>query len=139
MGVYSTSIRLATKGETDVIDITEEVRRAVAESPASSGIVAVFVPGSTAGVTTIEYESGAVKDLKAAVERIAPRGIHYHHDARWGDGNGFAHVRAALLGPSLTVPFASRKPLLGTWQQIVLVDFDNRPRTREVIIQVVGE
>jgi secondary thiamine-phosphate synthase enzyme len=90
-------------------------------------------------VTTIEYESGAVKDLKAAVERIAPRGIHYHHDARWGDGNGFAHVRAALLGPSLTVPFASRKPLLGTWQQIVLVDFDNRPRTREVIIQVVGE
>lgn len=139
MGVYSTSIRLATKGETDVINITDEVRRAVAESPASSGIVTVFVPSSTAGVTTIEYESGAVRDLQAAVERIAPRGIHYHHDARWGDGNGFAHIRAALLGPSLTVPFTSWKPLLGTWQQIVLVDFDNRPRTREVIIQIVGE
>jgi secondary thiamine-phosphate synthase enzyme len=104
-----------------------------------NGLVTVFVPGSTAGITTIEYEPGVVEDLKKAIERLAPQNIHYDHDARWGDGNGFAHVRASLLGPSLTVPFQEGNLLVGTWQQIVLVDFDNRPRNREIIVQVTGE
>lgn len=109
------------------------------DSGISSGIVTVFIPGSTAGVTTIEYESGAIQDFREAIERIVPRGIRYHHDARWGDGNGFSHVRAALQGASLTVPFSSSELLLGTWQQIIVVDFDNRPRTRDVILQIIGE
>lgn len=139
MAVITRSLRLETMGETDVIDITAGVARAVTESGVSSGTVTVFVPGSTGGVTTIEYESGAVRDFQEAVDRIAPRDIHYRHDARWGDGNGYSHVRAALQGPSLTVPFASSKLLLGTWQQIILVDFDNRPRSRELILQIIGE
>ncbi len=139
MSVHTTRLSLSTQGETDVIDITKQVKDAVRGSPVDSGTVTVFVPGSTAGLTTIEYESGAIRDFKAAIERLAPRNIHYHHDARWGDGNGFAHIRAALLGPSISVPFSSKTPLLGTWQQIVFVDFDNRPRTRELIIQIVGD
>jgi secondary thiamine-phosphate synthase enzyme len=127
-----------TGGETDVIDITRQVSKKVSESRVTEGQVLVFVPGSTASVTTIEYESGVVQDLKEAVERLAPRGIFYRHDARWGDGNGYAHVRAALLGPSLTVPVASGRPVLGTWQQIILVDFDNRPRERKILVQVSG-
>ena len=104
-----------------------------------SGILTVFVPGATAGVTTIEYEPGLVHDLKEAFEKIAPRRGEYMHNARWGDGNGFSHVRASFLGPALTVPFGDKGLTLGTWQQIVLVDFDNRPRTREVIFQFIGE
>ena len=95
----------------------------------------LFIPGSTAAVTTIEFESGVINDLRKAVERLAPQDIYYEHDARWGDGNGYAHVRAALLGPSLTIPIVNKRLLLGTWQQIVLLDFDNRPRKREIIIQ----
>lgn len=139
MAVKTITLKLETRGETDLIDITQSVGRVVKDSGVSSGIVTVFVPGSTAGVTTIEYESGAISDFKKAVDRIAPKGIHYDHDARWGDGNGYSHIRASLLGPSLTVPFSSSRLLLGTWQQIVLVDFDNRPRRREVILQVIGE
>jgi secondary thiamine-phosphate synthase enzyme len=139
MAVITTSIRLRTKGETDLVDITAEVEESVRDSGISSGIVTVFIPGSTAGVTTIEYESGAIQDFREAIDRIAPRGIRYHHDARWGDGNGYSHVRAALQGASLTVPFSSSELLLGTWQQIIVVDFDNRPRTREVILQIIGE
>ncbi|MCI0482159.1 MAG: secondary thiamine-phosphate synthase enzyme YjbQ [Candidatus Dadabacteria bacterium] len=139
MAVITTSIRLRTKGETDLVDITAEVGESVRDSGISSGIVTVFIPGSTAGVTTIEYESGAIQDFREAIERIAPKGIHYHHDARWGDGNGYSHVRAALQGASLTVPFSSSELLLGTWQQIIVVDFDNRPRTRDVILQIIGE
>ena len=105
----------------------------------SEGTVTIFVPGSTAGLTTIEYESGCIRDLKQAFERIAPMDADYAHNARWGDGNGFAHVRAALLGASLHVPFSEKHLLTGTWQQIILVDFDNRPRRREVILQFVGE
>jgi len=104
-----------------------------------SGIVLVFTPGSTAGLTTIEYEPGAVSDLKDAVARIAPEGIAYAHDARGGDGNGSSHVRAALLGPSLALPIRGGAPVTGTWQQIVLVDFDNRPRSRRVEVQILGE
>jgi secondary thiamine-phosphate synthase enzyme len=100
--------------------------------------VTVFVPGSTAGITTIEFENGALSDLKQAIERLVPRTLHYNHDARWGDGKGFAHVRAALVGPSLTVPVVGGRMQLGTWQQIILIDFDNRPREREVVAQVVG-
>lgn len=139
MAVITTSIRLRTKGETDLVDITAEVEESVRDSGITSGIVTVFIPGSTAGVTTIEYESGAIQDFREAIDRIAPRGIRYHHDARWGDGNGYSHVRAALQGASLTVPFSSSELLLGTWQQIIVVDFDNRPRTRDVILQIIGE
>jgi secondary thiamine-phosphate synthase enzyme len=139
MAVITKGIRLRTKGETDLIDITAEVGESVRESGISSGIVTVFIPGSTAGVTTIEYESGAIEDFRQAIDRIAPRNIRYHHDARWGDGNGYSHVRAALQGASLTVPFSSSELLLGTWQQIIVVDFDNRPRTRDVILQIIGE
>ncbi|HSE83591.1 MAG TPA: secondary thiamine-phosphate synthase enzyme YjbQ [Thermodesulfobacteriota bacterium] len=139
MAVKTASIKLETRGEAHLIDVTQEVERAVKDSGISEGIVTVFVPGSTAGVTTIEYESGAIKDFQSAVERIAPKNIHYEHDARWGDGNGYSHIRASLLGPSLTVPFSSSRLLLGTWQQIVFVDFDNRSRRRELVIQIMGE
>jgi len=111
----------------------------VRESGIAEGIVTVLVPGSTAGITTIEFESGALRDLRRAIERLAPENIPYDHDARWGDGNGFAHVRSALLGPSLSVPLSRGELQLGTWQQIVLADFDNRPREREVLVHIVGE
>ncbi|MBF8302094.1 MAG: hypothetical protein HW396_375 [Candidatus Dadabacteria bacterium] len=139
MAVKTQSMKIETKGETDLIDITRKVENFVKDSGITSGIVTVFVPGSTAGITTIEYESGAIKDFQKAIEKIAPKNIHYDHDARWGDGNGYSHIRAALLGPSITVPFSSSRLLLGTWQQIVLVDFDNRSRKRDVILQIIGE
>jgi secondary thiamine-phosphate synthase enzyme len=131
-------LSLKTSGNTDVIDITTQVLKKVTESGITEGQILLFVPGSTASITTIEYESGAVQDLKEAVERLAPEGIFYRHDARWGDGNGYAHVRAALLGPSLTVPLMDGHPVLGTWQQIVLVDFDNRPRDRKILVHISG-
>ena len=127
-----------TKGFTDVLNVTPQVERVVSASGVQSGIVLAFTPGSTAGLTTIEYEPGAVSDLKEAIARIAPEGIAYAHDARWGDGNGFSHVRAALLGPSLALPVRGGALVIGTWQQIVLVDFDNRPRSRRVEVQVLG-
>ena len=139
MRVHTSTFVISSKGFTDVHDITGEVRSAVEGWGATEGLATVFVPGSTAGVTTIEFESGAVEDLKDAIDRIAPRDIRYAHDARWGDGNGFAHVRAALMGPSVSVPVRAGGLLLGTWQQLVLVDFDNRPRRREVVVQVTGE
>ncbi len=130
---------LSTKGFTDIHDLTPQVSAALKKVGLKNGIVTVFVSGSTAGVTTIEYEPGLLKDLPAAFEKLAPMNIRYHHDDTWGDGNGYAHVRAALLGPSLVVPFESGNLLLGTWQQIVLIDFDNRPRRREVLLQFMGE
>jgi secondary thiamine-phosphate synthase enzyme len=132
-------IALATKGFSDIHDLTPQVSAALKKAGLQNGIVTVFVAGSTAGVTTIEYEPGLLKDLPAAFEKLAPMNVHYHHDARWGDGNGYAHVRAALLGPSLVVPFEKGSLLLGTWQQIVFVDFDNRPRRREIVLQFMGE
>jgi secondary thiamine-phosphate synthase enzyme len=131
-------LSLKTSGNTDVIDITTQVLKKVTESGITEGEILLFVPGSTASITTIEYESGVVQDLKEAVERLAPEGIFYRHDARWGDGNGYAHVRAALLGPSLTVPLMDGHFVLGTWQQIVLVDFDNRPRDRRILVHISG-
>jgi secondary thiamine-phosphate synthase enzyme len=135
----SVEIAIETRGDGDVVDLTEQVRRHVGASGIGAGIVVVFVVGSTAGITTIEYEPGLVSDLNRAMERLAPSGVAYEHDRRWGDGNGHAHVRASMLGPSVTIPLVDGKLVLGTWQQVVLVDFDTRPRTRTVIVQVVGE
>ena len=137
--IVSSSIGFQTKGDCDIVDITPQVARQVAESGVNSGTVTVFVPGSTAGVTTIEYESGLVDDLQQVWEKMVPRNIPYSHDRRWGDGNGYSHVRASLLGASLVVPFNDNRLMLGTWQQIVLVDFDNRPRSRQIILQIMGE
>ena len=136
--IKNSDLSFKTSGDTDIIDITAHVSRKVAESGLTEGQVLIFVPGSTAAVTTIEYETGVVKDLQEAIERLTPSGIPYRHDARWGDGNGYAHVRAALMGPSLTVPLIQGRLVLGTWQQIVLVDFDNEPRDRKVLISVSG-
>jgi secondary thiamine-phosphate synthase enzyme len=139
MTVKSLSIRLSTRGDADIRDITDQVERQVAQSGIENGTVTIFCPSSTSGVTTIEYESGAVSDLKRLFDEIIPPKREYAHNARWHDGNGHSHVRASLLGPSLTVPFVNGRLTLGTWQQIVYVDFDNRPRSRELILQVMGE
>lgn len=137
--IVNKEISLQSKGNCDIIDITPRVTQEVSESKINDGIVTVFVAGSTAGITTIEFESGLLSDFKAMWERQAPQDALYGHDRRWGDGNGYSHVRASLLGPSLVVPFNNKSLLLGTWQQIVLVDFDNRPRSRKVIVQIMGE
>jgi secondary thiamine-phosphate synthase enzyme len=138
MEIRNYVLSFQTTGKTDLIDITREVSLRIRESGISEGSVLVFAPGSTAALTTIEYESGVIEDLKEAIERLAPEGLHYRHDARWGDGNGYSHVRAALLGPSLTIPIIEGQLVLGTWQQVILCDFDNRPRKRQVIVQVTG-
>ena len=137
--VLSGAISLSAKGFCDIQDITPSVSAIVSRSKIKSGTVTVFCPGSTGAVTTIEYEGGVLEDLKKAIERIAPSNIPYAHDQRWGDGNGFSHVRAALLGPSLTVPILQGSLALGTWQQIVFIDFDNRGRRRNIVVQVMGE
>jgi secondary thiamine-phosphate synthase enzyme len=130
---------IPTRGQGDAHDITDLVAAAVEESTCTAGIATVFVVGSTAAVTTIEFEPGAVADLNRLLQTIAPREADYRHHLRWGDDNGSSHVRAALLGPSLTVPFGGGKLILGTWQQIALVELDTRPRKRELVVQVVGE
>ena len=122
-----------------MVDITAEIASEIKKSDINDGIATIFISGSTAGITTIEYEDGLISDFKEMWERQAPSNIPYQHNQRWGDGNGHAHVRASLQGPSLIVPFASKKMMLGTWQQIIVVDFDNRPRTREIILQLLGE
>ncbi len=137
--VITKRISLSTRGECDIIDITPQIEQQLAEAGISNGVVTAFVSGSTAGVTTIEFEPGLVSDLKSMWQRIIPKGIPYDHDRRWGDGNGYSHVRASLLGASLVVPFTDKRLLLGTWQQVVLVDFDNRPRSRQVVLQIMGD
>lgn len=139
MTVATTSIKLTTRGNADVIDITGQVAANVAETGLSDGIVTVFCPSATSAVTTLEYESGCVSDLRRLFDEIVDPGRHYAHNARWGDGNGHSHVRAAVLGPSLTVPFVNGRLTLGTWQQIIYVDFDNRARQRQLVAQVIGE
>ena len=139
MKVLTDYVPISTKGRTDIIDITRDVAEILAKSNLQNGVLTVFVSGSTAGITTIEYEPGLLKDLPEVFEKIAPMGKRYHHDATWGDGNGYAHVRAALLGASETIPFKNGRLLLGTWQQIVVIDFDNRSRQREIIVQMMGE
>lgn len=139
MAVVAKEIYLKTKGNNEIYDITSRVQELMEDLVPKDGIVTVFVPGSTAGITTIEYEPGAVSDLKAAFERLMPRDMDYEHNKRWGDGNGFSHVRAAFCKASLTIPFTDRKLILGTWQQVILVDFDNRSRDRRIILQIIGE
>lgn len=139
MTVYRDSFELSCRGDAEVRDITAEVTRVVAASRIKDGIALVSSPGSTVGITTVEYEPGLVSDLQALFERLAPKGARYGHDAAWGDGNGHAHVRSSLLGPTFAFPVANGKPVLGTWQQIVFIDFDNKRRRREIMVTVVGE
>jgi len=131
--------RVATRGQGDAHDLTDAVARAVTESRIASGTVTVFVVGSTATITTIEFEPGAIADLNRVLERLAPRDAEYQHHLRWGDDNGSSHVRAALMGPSAAIPFADGKLLLGTWQQVILLELDTRARQREVVFQIVGD
>ncbi len=137
--ISSETISLKTRGFSDIIDITGQVESITSLSGIENGIVTVFCPGSTGSITTIEYESGVLRDLQQALEKLIPSNIVYDHDRRWGDGNGFSHVRAALMKPSLTVPLIKGKLTLGTWQQIVFMDFDNRGRKRNLIVQITGE
>ena len=137
--VVTKKIGISTKGECDLIDITGQVKREVLDSGINAGTVTLFLAGSTAGISTIEYESGLLSDFQSMWERTIPRNVPYQHDRTWGDGNGYSHVRASLLGASLVVPFTDKALTLGTWQQIVVVDFDNRPRSREIVLQIMGE
>jgi secondary thiamine-phosphate synthase enzyme len=137
--VFTETFSLSAKGFCDIIDITGKVAEAVNRSGIANGSVTAFCPGSTCALTTIEYESGVIADLARVIEKIVPSNVPYEHDKRWGDGNGFSHVRAALLKPSITVPLLQQRLALGTWQQIVFLDFDNRARRREIIVQVIGE
>ena len=139
MAVQTKTITVSTNGYSDVVDLTNKVEEILVEQDINTGIVSLFIPGSTAGLTTIEYEPGCVQDMKNALERIFPESDQYAHNARWGDGNGFSHMRAAFLGPSLQIPFRCKHLMRGTWQQVILIDFDNKPRNREVVLQFIGE
>ena len=139
MAVITKTMRIKTKGELQMINITEDVSRVVQESKIKDGIATIFVPGSTAAVTTIEYEPGLLKDFPSMLERVAPKNIDYEHENMWHDGNGHSHVRASLVGPSLTVPFTNKQLTLGTWQQVVLVELDIRSRDRSLVVQIIGE
>lgn len=139
MTVYAEHIELKTKGEVEIVDLTPEVQGIVGRSGLNSGIACVFTPSSTSAITTIEYEPGLLQDLPRALERLFPRDIRYEHEERWHDGNGHSHVRAACIGPSLAVPFQDGALVLGTWQQVVFVELDNKPRYRRVLVQVLGD
>jgi secondary thiamine-phosphate synthase enzyme len=139
MAIVTKNIQIKSRGEDDVIDITEPTWKAIKESNLKNGIVTVFVSGSTAALTTIEYEPGLRNDFPKMLDRIIPRDIEYEHDKTWNDGNGHSHVRASLVGPSLTIPFKDGTLLLGTWQQVVLLEMDTRQRERQVILQIIGE
>lgn len=139
MPVVTSYISLETEGDYQMADITARVAQKVRESKLKDGVVTLFVVGSTAALTTIEYESGLVQDMEDLFDRILPAGKSYHHDQKWHDGNGHSHIRASLLGPSLSVPFVAGDLTLGTWQQIVFVDFDVPPRNRKIVVQIVGE
>ena len=137
--VIISEFNLDTKGNTDIIDITAEVRSLLKENKLKHGTVTISSPGSTISFTTVEFESALVKDLKEFFEKIVPKNKHYYHDDTWGDANGYAHLRASLLGPSITIPFENRQLILGTWQQIILIDFDNRPRRRKIKLAFIGQ
>lgn len=139
MTIISKTTQIKTIGENNMMDITEQTSKAVKESKLEDGIVTVFVSGSTAAITTIEYEPGLTKDFPRMLSRIAPKDIEYQHDNTWHDGNGHSHVKASLIGPSLTIPFKDGNLTLGTWQQIVLLETDTRPRERKIILQIIGE
>ena len=137
--IFSETISISTKGFSDIIDLTDRVASIVSHSKIENGLVTVFCPGSTGSVTTIEYETGVLKDLQKTIEKLVPSNIPYEHDKRWGDGNGFSHVRAALMKPFLSIPLIKGKVTLGTWQQIVFIDFDNRRRERNLFVQILGD
>ena len=139
MPAFTRRLEVSTSGENEVVDMTDMVLRAAEESGIENGVATVFVPGSTAAVTTMEYESGLASDFPAMLERVAPRGVPYEHQKAWHDDNGRSHVKASLVGPSLSVPFAGGRLILGTLQQIVFVELDVRPRKREVVVQITGE
>ena len=139
MSVVTTSIQLSTRGNADIHDLTGEIAQAVRQSGLQNGTVTIFCPSSTSALTTVEYEPGLVQDLRRLFDEIVPANRPYAHNAAWGDGNGHSHVRAALLGPSLTVPFVESRLTLGTWQQIIYLDFDNRSRQRKLVVQLIGE
>jgi secondary thiamine-phosphate synthase enzyme len=139
MTIVSGSLKLNTKGNTDIIDITGELEHLLTESGLSSGTLTVFCPSSTSALTTVEFESGALSDLKRLFDELIPITRDYDHNATWGDGNGASHMRASLLGPSLTIPFINKTLTFGTWQQVIYLDFDNRPRQRELVVQIMGE
>jgi secondary thiamine-phosphate synthase enzyme len=137
--IQTKKITESTAGFCDVIDITPKLKKQIQSAKIRAGTATLFVSGSTAALTTIEHEPGLVQDLKEFIEKYIPSDRRYHHDDRWGDDNGFSHLRASLFGPSLAIPIAAGSLSLGTWQQVVLLDFDNRPRTREIIVQLIGE
>ncbi|MEW5761006.1 MAG: secondary thiamine-phosphate synthase enzyme YjbQ [Candidatus Thermoplasmatota archaeon] len=139
MAIFFSDIELKTNGEVEVRDITKDVEKKIRESKLSNGIVCIFVPGSTGALTTIEYEPGLLKDLPEALERLFPKGKKYFHDNTWHDGNGHSHIRASFIGPSITVPFRNSMLTLGTWQQIVFIELDNRARNRKLIVEIIGE
>jgi len=139
MTVKTMSIQVSTRGNADIVDITDLVAKAVFESGVNDGVATIFTPSSTSGLTTIEFESGCLSDLRRLFDEIVDPERHYSHNARWGDGNGHSHVRASLIGASFTVPVVNKRLTLGTWQQIILIDFDNRSRKRDLVIQLVGE
>ena len=139
MAIKTANISLNTRGNTDICDLTSELERLLAESGLTSGTLTVFCPSSTSGLTTVEFEPGAVADMKRMFEELLPSQREYAHNATWHDGNGHSHMRASLLGPSLTIPFVEKTLTLGTWQQVVYIDFDIRPRRRELVVQMVGE
>ena len=139
MIIHTAKLVEKTQGHCDIIDITAKVQEQLERQKVRRGLATLFVSGSTASLTTIEYESGVLEDLKELLEKLIPSDRKYRHDDRWGDDNGFSHLRASLLGPSLQIPIDGGRLLLGTWQQIVLLDFDNRPRTREIVLQIMGE
>ena len=139
MTIKTNSISLSTRGDMDIHDITDQTADVLSKSGLKNGTVTIFCASSTSALTTIEYESGAVSDLKRHFDEIVPQNREYAHNARWHDGNGHSHIRAALLGPSLTIPFVDGQLTLGTWQQIIYVDFDNKPRKRELVVQLMGE
>ena len=139
MTIVTESIQIRSRGENDMIDITRSISKAVEDSKIKHGIVTVFVAGSTAAVTTIEYEPGLKIDFPKMLSRIVPKNVEYEHDKTWHDGNGHSHIRASLVGPSLTIPFKDGRLLLGTWQQIIIVEMDIRQREREIILQIMGE
>jgi len=139
MTVVSANIPVQTRGNMDILDITRQAQDCINDSGLQEGVMTLFCPSSTSSITTIEYEPGCLSDFRRLFEEIVPSQRSYDHDARWGDGNGYSHIRAALLGPSLAIPFRDRSLTLGTWQQIIFVDFDNRSRHREIVVQMVGE
>jgi len=139
MRIITERVKIATSGNGDLQDITARLGKILEASKLTEGVMTVFVVGSTAAITTFEYEPGMIQDMRDLYERLAPSNTHYAHDETWGDANGFSHVRAALQGPSLVIPFENARLLLGTWQQVVLAEFDTRPRQREIVVQTIGE